>query len=315
MSERAEIPFATPFPWDNASMKEAQKHAIEGLRKRPFVGSGLAALRKNAFGPTSTMGDLSKNILMNLLHQHGIDRRNEEEDFETEADELYGASLSKLRREANLPDRPEEKVLELAREGRLSLFASILKVIEEGESPLTTKTLIKKSCLTTRPGDVPGSLDGKEMVLAALHFLSSNFEAKSEHLINLPLIHSIQEVADLEKKSYEKAGDWKLDDIKENVLRLEQVFLTSPTAWKWLRRETFSPRLSQEEETAFFFKGAIPASASAKKTQGGASRKRKATSTPPPTVSTSPVNESTIGSTNVVEATAVPSASPSDPIV
>jgi hypothetical protein len=310
MSE--DIPYATPFPWDNASMADSQKCANEALRKRRFVGSGLAALRKNAFGASSNMGDVSKNILMNLLQQHSIEIRSDEEAFETEADELYGASLSGLRREANVPGTADEEVLELARDGRLSLFASILKFIEVDESPVATKNLIRNCCLTVRPGDVPGSIDAKEMILSALHFLSSNFDAGSDQLLSMPLIRPIQEVGDLEKRSYEKAGEWKFVAVEDKLLRLEQLFLTSSSAWKWLRRETFCPRLSHKDETSFFLKGSIPASASAKKPKGEGSRKRKATDPPP--VPTSPVNDSNFDSTPVVEATIVADGSPTHSI-
>jgi hypothetical protein len=310
MSE--DIPYATPYPWDNPEMEDSQKYVNEALSKRPFVGSGLAALRKNAFGPNSTMGDVAKNLLMNLFQQYNIEVGNEEEDFETEADELYGGSLDKLRRKTVSIGTADDEVLELARNGKLSLFGSILKVIEEGESPVTTKTVLRNCCLTLRPGDLPGSLDAKEVVLAAIHFLSSDFEANSDQLLSLPLVRQIQDAGDLEKRSYEKVGDWKLPVIKDNLFRMEQVFLTSPTSWGWLRREAFCPRLSRKDEASFFLKGSIPASATAKKAKGETSRKRKEVSPTP--AASSPVNESPFDPTPVVEAMIVADGSPSNSI-
>jgi hypothetical protein len=311
-----DIPYATPYPWDNPTMEDSQKYANEKLRKRRFVGSGLAALRKNAFGPEATMGDVAKNMLMNLLQQHNIEIGGEGDDFETEADELYGDSISGLNREPLVPDTAENELLGLARSGRLSLFSSLLKVVEDAESSVTTKNLLRHCSMTLRPGDVPGSLDAKEFVLSALHFLSSKFEASSDQLLPLPLIQPIQEVGDLEKRSYEKAGEWKLDEIKDNLLRLEQIFISSPSSWRWLKRETFSPRLPQNDEISFFLKGSIPASATAKKTKGETSRKRKAApSSPPAGGSPSPVRDSSaFESTPVVEATIVAEGSPTNSI-
>lgn len=311
-----DIPFATPFPWewDSASMADAQKRATDSLRKRRFVGSGLAALRKNAFGANSDMSDSAKNILQSLMQQHNIKVGSEEGDFETEADELYGTSLSyKRSKDANVHGTADEEVLQLARDGRLSMFTSILHIIEEADSPVTTKNLIRNCSLTLLPGDVPGSIDAKEFLLSALHFLSSNFDAGSDQFLPMPLIRPVQTVGDLEKRSYEKAGEWKLVSAKDKdkILHLEHIFMTSPSDWKWVRRENFCPRLSQKDETSFFLKGSIPASASAKKTKGEGTRKRKASS-PVPTA-TSSVNDEVVND-EVVEAVILADASPSNSV-
>jgi len=117
-----------------------------------------------------------------------------------------------------------------------------------------------------------------EMVMAALHFMSRDCEIISEDLISLPLIRPPQELADLERRTFSKCGDWTMDDddFVAKVLRLEQIFTSSSSSWRWLKREYVAPRLAQKDEDSLFFKGMIPASAAAKKpVQQTASRKRK----------------------------------------
>ena len=117
-----------------------------------------------------------------------------------------------------------------------------------------------------------------EMVMAALQFMSRDCEVISSDLVSLPLIRPSQELADLERRTFSKWGDWTMDDdFKQKILRLEQIFTSSSSSWKWLKREFAAPRLSQKDEYSLFFKGAIPASAMAKRpSQQTVSRKRKA---------------------------------------
>ena len=284
-----DIPHATPYPWDNSDVEKSQK-AANKLINHPFVGSGFASLRNDS----RQMNDLAKTYLESLLQEHGVklNNNNNKDPLVRNVDELYGLSGSGLEhRKALKADIPDDEVLMLARDGKISLFSSLLSIIETSEPPVATKTLLKKCCLAVKPGDLPGSIDAKEMVLAALHFLSARFEVTSDgQLPSLPLIRPIHFTGDLEKRNYEIAGQWKLADIQDKVLRLEQIFISSPHKWKWLRREVFSPRLSQKDETSFFLKGVIPPSASAKKPKGESTRKRKAAASPTPTYS-APVAE------------------------
>ena len=116
-----------------------------------------------------------------------------------------------------------------------------------------------------------------EMVMAALQFMSRDCEVITADLISLPLIRPSQELADLERRTFSKWGDWTMDDdFKERILRLEQIFASSSSSWKWLKREFAAPRLSQKDEYSLFLKGTIPASAVAKRpAQQTVSRKRK----------------------------------------
>lgn len=299
-----DIPLATPYPWDNLWMVEAQRQGNNKLRKKRFMGSGFKALYKNALKPNTKTGSLTKSLLVHLLQQHGIENRTEEVDPENDADAMYGRDGMDLNRSPATSGTADDNLLQAARSGRLSLFASILSVLEEEKTPVSTKTFIRTCCLTLRPGDLPGSVDAKEMVLSALHFLSSDCNVRSDQFVSLPLLRPTQDVGDLEKRNYEKAGNWTLSKIKEQVLRLETIFLSSPSSWKWLRREAMCPRLAKKDEDVFFLKGNIPASASAKRTKTETTRKRKAPSTTPVTHS-SPTNDSAFDATPVVEATIV----------
>ena len=295
-----DLPYATPYPWRDEEMDETHRVALESLRKRRHLGSGFAFLQKQALGKRSRTHPAAKSILVNLLKEHDIEYRGWEENAGTEVQESFGSRLLAARREAVDLQMGDDDVLDLAREGKISLLASLLKVIEQSDSPVAAKHLIKTCCLTPRPGDVPGAMDARDMVLAALHFLASPLDVKSQQFASLPLIRSTQEVGDLEKRSYERYGDWKLSDILGKVLRLDQAFMSSPHSWKWLSREKFCPRLSSKDELSFFLKGSIPASATGKKAKAEGTRKRKAMS---PTIGLS-------SSEPVVEATVVMDASP-----
>ena len=281
------IPYATPYPWDNNSDIEKSQKVAKKLINQPFVGSGFASLRDDS----RQMSDLAKTYLTNLLQDHGVgmNNNNKKNPLVRNVDELYGLGGSGLEhRKALQAGIPDEEVLKLARDGKISLFFSLLSIIETSDHPVSTKTLLKTCCLAVKPGDLPGSIDAKEMVLAALHFLSARFQVSSEeHIPSLPLIRPIHFTGDLEKRNYEIAGKWKLAEIQDKVLRLEQIFISSPDRWKWLRREAFCPRLSQKDETSFFQKGVIPPSASAKKPKGESTRKRKAAASPTPSTAPS----------------------------
>lgn len=257
-------------------MEELQRAANRCLRKRQFLGSGVLALNERAFGRQSTMNSMAQNILRGLLQQHDL----QVEPLDIEERKL---SVSDLRmrsprafREVAPGGKLDDEFLERARSGDFSLFLSIAAALESNPSqPIPSKSILRACCLSIRPGDVPGSLDSKDVVLAALHFLSSEHESSSRERLSLPLIQSTNENGDLEKRSWEKVDDWALEGIREKLLDLEEVFLKSSSTWEWLRRDLFSPRLPDGDEKSFFLKGAIPAVAARKKTSREQNRKRK----------------------------------------
>ncbi len=262
-----DIPYAQPFQWN----EECQGNSTRSLRKRKFVGSGLALLRKESLGSESKMGNVAKNILMNLFHQHGI-----ELDGEMESDEHKFKGIG-LAGKTLLGKQDTGNQSSLGESGNKSLFVALLNVLSDSSNNIVpTRQFLSKVCPILIPGSLPGTLDSKDMVLAALHFLSSNSETKSDHVLRLPLIKPVQAYGDLEKRNYKKVGDWKLDDIIVQLSRMEEIFLSSPSSWQWQKRESLSLRLSREDEESFFTKGTVPLSATAKKLKAETVKKRKA---------------------------------------
>ena len=54
--------------------------------------------------------------------------------------------------------------------------------------------------------------------------------------------------------------DFNTDD---RLLKLEDLFFSSPYSWKWLRREAFCPHLPKAEEADFFLAQGLPDEAKA----------------------------------------------------
>ena len=172
----------------------------------------------------------------------------------------------------------EKIVVRDAQKGKFSLFLSILKIIDDDGGPVPTKFLLRKLSLILRPADVPPIMDSKDIILAALHFLSSTYEVKSEEFLSLPLIVAPQMYSDMEKRIYQKATPWDLKSIKGKLMRMEDLFFRSPTSYKWLPRETLTPStLFDQEERDFFMKGVLSETISARKNRSGeaAARKRR----------------------------------------
>mmetsp|Transcript_23696 Transcript_23696/g.65777 ORF Transcript_23696/g.65777 Transcript_23696/m.65777 type:complete len:312 (+) Transcript_23696:137-1072(+) len=270
-----EIPYAQPFPWTD---EQPRGYSTRSLRKRKFVGSGLAVLREESLGSDSKLGNVAKNILMNLFHQHGIELDGE---MESDANKFEGIGLSDGLLRIRTPPNNKGTTNTAKKTGpeKKSFFLPLLKEItESGTGTVSTRQILGKVCLLLQPGTLPGIMDSKDMVLAALHFLSSKSQTNSSQMLHLPLIRPLQAYGDLERRNYEKVGDWKLEDIGEKILRTEEIFLSSPSSWEWQKRESFSLRLSEADEEALLMKGTVPlcAMASTKKTKGEGVKRRKA---------------------------------------
>ena len=171
----------------------------------------------------------------------------------------------------------DETVLLLAKTHQISFLGSLLKVVHKAES-VSTRHCIKQVALAVPPSYVPAHMDAKEMVMAALHFLSSQPQTALENTreeyssssprafkrMLLPLLKPLGNVGDLEKRCYEKAFEWNLDDIMEEVADLERVFFSNSTEYKWMARGKLCPRLGDAEDL-LFLKGNPPTSAAAKR--------------------------------------------------
>jgi hypothetical protein len=291
------IPYAQPYPWADETMVARQKIVTQALRKRKFVGTGLALLQKEALGPKSKMSPTAQNILVNLFHQHGMELSNEvlsesalKDNNNTTGQSKRPKIILQISKKRGVPEpgTPDEEIVKKASEGKYSLFKTILSVIENEKTldAVPTPLMLAKVCFVVPPSAIPGSMDAKDMVLAALQFLSSTYEAKSKEMMELPIIKAVQRYSDLEKRYYQKEGTWQLEDFDKDgrLLKLEDFFLLSPSSWKWLRREVFCPRLTKAEEATFFLNGTVPEGATGKAKQPP--RKKKATPTKKPTAAT-----------------------------
>ena len=240
------IPLATPYPW--APNETQISHPVSRKRK----GSSLLVLNQ-ALEDTST-SKRAKEILQNLLGDD-LPKGTTNETCRLATVSLGKEPAQPLQTICPSSQLDDDKLLQMAREGCFSLLGSILRVIRESPSPVTTKHILRTCSLAMRPGDVPPQMDAKEMILAALHFLSSNH--KSDYW-ELPLIRPTQEDNDLEKHSYEPVGS----PTESQVQWLEIAFLKAPD--NYLAREKYCPRLKQDEEGPLFLKGTLPTSATAK---------------------------------------------------
>jgi hypothetical protein len=163
----------------------------------------------------------------------------------------------------------DETVLQTAAVRELSFFGSLLATIENGGdgtdasdsvTSTSTRTLIETCSLAVQPpASAQAAMDCKEIVMAALYFLSSEppppnandsdthadddiHSAGSANLLwLLPLIRPQQMTRDLENISYEKVGDWKLVEIESQVTALEQVFSTVAKSMHGLAGSAFVP--------------------------------------------------------------------------
>jgi hypothetical protein len=191
-----------------------------------------------------------------------------------------------------------DQILARALSHDLSLIGSILRVVEEVQKsasssnpvneldqsiPVKTQTILRMCVLAVPPAYVPAHMDGKEMVMAALLFLSSSIDVEAkvtgkditkEEVADvaavpfsfLPLLQPQPQPGasigvDLDKLAYLKAHTWSFSDLVARgvVDQLEQVFvrgLPAPTrstdsedstvSLKWLGRGHFLPRFHMQ---------------------------------------------------------------------
>lgn len=284
------IPLATPYPWGPNEEEDAAQQPVS--KKKQALGSGYAALHSCLENPK--VSNRSKAILEGLLSRDG---KLPSKDGSTAVDTTTWNNLdTDCSRIPATASQTHDELVEMAQQGgggnKISLFLSLLKVVEESSSqqPVSTRHLLRTCSLTVNPGEVPPHMDCKEMVLGALHFLSSKFDLKGEEssnhedvagqrlvetrLTKLPLIRAVQEVEDLEKRSFEKHGEWSLSskEFCNKVLTLEKVFGTSSCApYKCLGRQRFCPRgLPADQEKLLMLKGTLGKNVGPKKRKAAA---------------------------------------------
>jgi hypothetical protein len=241
------------------------------FRKR---GAGIAFLHSHlASDSTGLLSKSAKQILSNLLVDNNVHLENQE------TPPPPPPVMKKPRKpiESNMSD---ERIMQLAQEGELSFLASLLRMMEEETGAVTTKFLIKACCLSVEPSKVPAMCDGKEMVMAALHFLSQTHTLESTGIFpNIPLIRTVQPVQEgttpLEKRAYVKSGSWVLADILPSVLALEEIFYESQD-YAWMAREHAMPNLKAGRDM-LLLKGSAPAYATGKPKKVVGPRRKKST--------------------------------------
>jgi hypothetical protein len=224
-----------------------------------FRGAGFLFLQQQLL--SEEMNDIEKDLLRRILKDHRVDPLNDTG--------LTGPPPVKKPKTLKTIDSnmSDETILQYAKQvpSSMSLLASLLKVVDDDGGNVTAKAFLKTCALAVRPGMVPPMMDAKEMVLAALQFLSET----------TTWIRPVQEQVDLEKRSYTKVGDWKLADILPQVAELESVFYEGGADLIWMPRTRFVPPMQNPvEEDLLLLKGNPPAGYSAKKVV----RKKKVTS-------------------------------------
>jgi hypothetical protein len=332
-----EIPNATAYPWaPSERLLSLQPHKlITSISKstspndNTYTSTGFSylqhELRLNK--SSSQISETAKNLLSSLLDEHNVELSQDHNDASLQQDAPPAKKQKML--VTVTEDMSDETILQMAAAGELSFLGSLLATIEHGGdgtdavasnsnvASTSTRTLIKTCSLAVPPASAPASMDCKEMVMAALHFLSSvpsadvdagmdiqtDAPGNAQHnlLQLLPLIRPQQMTPDLEKRSYQKVRDWKLGDaeFQSQLAALEQVFLYGSNSkdYAWLNRERFCPRLATGEDQ-LLLKGNPPVHATGKPKKAAPVQRRKkapTATTPNPTTAESMLETAKMG--------------------
>mmetsp|Transcript_20627 Transcript_20627/g.37491 ORF Transcript_20627/g.37491 Transcript_20627/m.37491 type:complete len:276 (+) Transcript_20627:82-909(+) len=251
---------ASPYSW--AFLYEEQLISVPDSCHQK--GSGFAILQQAL--DDSTTSERAKEILKDLLGNKNVSDGTYDESSRLATTQLISLPTRSQLETLN-PNEPmdDENIVQMAKEGHLSLLGSIVRVVRESIStPVSTEQVLKTCTLAIRPADVPAPFNSQDMIIAALVFLSSTH---SSEYWTLPLIRPTQQHVELEKQSYELVQT----PTEQQLQWLETAFLSS--ADKFLAREKFCPRLEESEQDMLLRKGVIPPSAMPQT----AAAKRKAT--------------------------------------
>jgi hypothetical protein len=147
------------------------------------------------------------------------------------------------------PTMSDEMILDLAYKNEISLFGSILSILDEyldnctpavtptasNTSSVPTKYILQKCVYAVPPHQTPGLLSAQDMILMALHFLCQEYSPSTIHSdgmnkedvpskLRFPLLYTTSAMGDLERRNYAKAYDWNIDTVLQQVLECEQDF-------------------------------------------------------------------------------------------
>jgi hypothetical protein len=309
------LPIAPPFAWhehdddDNddydGNHQNRSSTSNTAKIKRPsssslMIGSGFCYLH-HGISSNFFSNDGTKQILSGLLQEHGIPTQM---GTNNSIHRSY-PDIRPLKRPRNRPsiilgdDMNEDALLSLSsfskkQEKNVSLLGSLLSILDRDDTgaPISAKILVAKCALTVNPASAPGNLDAREVVLAALQFLSQEYnphdgssvdDMDSIELPNLPLIRPVAILGDLERRNYEKVGDWTLTDILPSIFVLEDHFYHCYSDYRFLPREKFLPitnDINEDEKRRLLWKGEVPNRIV--KTEKRTYNKKQKTSTPTP---------------------------------
>jgi hypothetical protein len=291
-----DLPLATPYPWAQDDYELTLHH--EPKKKTP-VGTGMIYLKRllkdesegDKFEESTILSAPAKELLQSLLRQHTKTPKDEDDDDSSDSSESEDEEEDEedddddddegRKQRCHLPG-PRLWRTSVDHISTTGFLYSILKEIDSlHPQNVTTRHLIRACALTLPAGAPPGCMDAKEMMMCALHWLSSDWSSPDpSQLPSLPLLQATTTGAtarDLEKCAYEKAGNWTMDSFPPNSLdELERFFLYSPsssTQLEWMSRLRFCPRIvaKGKDETQILLKGNIPASMTGKKPKDQAS--------------------------------------------
>lgn len=258
MDHLRSIPIASPYPWSDSVEigKDADENEcdskINHFSSERIVRGGFWYIQSQLLKKDSNLSDSTKRILLRYLRELKVELLPFRSGTANEG--LTPSPVTTVLDNTMV----EETVLHLAVNGQISLFGSILAVIDEHpDSSVSSKHIIRECALTVNPSRTPGLLDAREMVLAALHFLSQSFH-DDNFLVSLPLIRPISITGDLERRSYEKVSQWTLPNIIEGVAALEDHFYGCEIDFTWLSRGKFVPQTMNSAPVEFLLRGILP---------------------------------------------------------
>jgi hypothetical protein len=170
----------------------------------------------------------------------------------------------------------EDEILHLVAQSRASLLGSICFLFDDHDAAVagpkavgavSAMQVVKQCGLVVDPLHSPGRMDARDVVLAALFFLCGTSYLK----IKADAGTKTNTSGDLLKLSYEKAYDWKWEEVKDKVMGdLEDAFYQDdPSRYDLLSRKRFLPAFDSDSVPSdarfnLVLKGVVPPTATPK---------------------------------------------------